>query len=191
MTEKVLKSRSVGISEMPLGSLGVPNKAEQDVHNVLAKPKQVSVNEAVTKAGDLPPQKSKKQVDKEAEQEKRYWNGMISRGEVQDMINRATSQIDDRLRMLFISTSTMMNFLLQRGLATTEELDAISKPIVMQLYGMSEEQYEEQRSTQRAREQEALAKQVAEDVVDSGVLAEVKPDILEDDAVSSAPTVGD
>lgn len=163
---KVLKSRSVGFSEVE-GKLLPVEQPTQDVHNVLAQSPmpdplatktktnaelQQAVNDAVTKAGDLP-QKSKKQIDKEADEEKRYWNTMISREECRTMILSATQHMDEKLRMLFISTSTLMNFVIQRGLATTEELDVISRPIVQQMYGMTEEEYNTNLMSQKARQQ--------------------------------------
>ena len=97
---------------------------------------QQAVNDAVTEAGNLPV-KTQKQLDKEAKQEKLYWNSMITREEARTMVLSALGEIEDKVRMMFVSTSTIMNALLQKGLVTAEELDEISKPIVQALYGMT------------------------------------------------------
>lgn len=96
---------------------------------------QANVNEAVAEAGNIPV-KTQKQIDKEKKAEANYWKSMITREEARTLVIEAMGQMDEKFRMLYVTTSTLMNFVLQKGLATKEELDAISRPLVQAMYGL-------------------------------------------------------
>lgn len=92
------------------------------------------VNEAVAKAGNIK-QPSKKQLEKAAKQEKDYWNGMITRQEAKDLVVGLLAQEQEKLRMMYISVTTTLEALKQKGIVTDDELAEISKPIIEALYG--------------------------------------------------------
>lgn len=113
----------------------------EDVLNVEDRAKAVA--DAVAEAGDIP-QKTAKQQERERKQEERYWNSMISRSEARDIVIAMQQQQDEKLRMLFVSVSSIIQVLKDKNVCTQEELDAFAKPVIQSLYGIQDKPPEEE-----------------------------------------------
>lgn len=146
-TVTVHKSRAVGISETPMEEL------------------QKRVNDAVAEAGSVKTL-TPKQAEKQRKQEAAYWKGMISREEARSLVLAATEQQNEKLRMLYITTNTVLAIIKEKGLATEDEINQASLPFIELMYGKKPEPQNKKEEGADGDVQEASA--TDSDVCDSG-----------------------
>jgi hypothetical protein len=123
--------------------------------------KQAAVNAAVAEAGGVH-QPTAKQMEKARKQEHAYWSGMITRKEAFDLVKGATAQQDEKLRMLYITTNTLLSLVKDLGLATDEKLNELSLPFVELMYGRPPE-------PEAQKEKEEDTAEATAEVVEGGV----------------------
>ena len=56
-----------------------------------------------------------------------------------NLVRGATAQQDEKLRMLYITTNTLLSLIKDLGLATDEKLNELSLPFVELMYGKAPE----------------------------------------------------
>jgi hypothetical protein len=89
---------------------------------------------------------------KEQEKERQYWNSMIKRSEARDLVLAATRNSDEKMRLLYVSTNTMLAALKDKGILTEEEFNTYAKPFMEQMYGVSTDSVkEEAKPTEKPR----------------------------------------
>ena len=89
-------------------------------------------------------QKTPKQIAKEKKQVEAYWNSMVTRKEAQARINQAIDDEQHKLRMMYIQLKTMTKVLIDKGLVTEEQLDAMSIGVAEELFGKPEDEPEDE-----------------------------------------------
>lgn len=119
--------------------------AKRNAHKPKVTATQVDVNKAVAEAGDVK-YLTAKQAEKQRKQEQAYWNSMITRKEARDLVAGAVSQYEDKLRLMFIATNSLIALVKDLGLCTDEKFNELSKPFVEAMYGPAPETPEEQES---------------------------------------------
>jgi hypothetical protein len=92
------------------------------------------VNETVQEAGDMP-KLTAKQVEKLEAKKQREWNKMISRKEAYEMLEKAFVDSDQRMQMLFIQNRTLTELIINKGIATEEEINELSKTVIESIFG--------------------------------------------------------
>jgi len=81
-----------------------------------------------------------KRKEKEIQKQKAYWNGMITREEARDMVIKSQEPLMEQMRTMFIQVKTLTEMVLQKGLATEDELNKIGVPIYNEMYGVPTKQ---------------------------------------------------
>lgn len=81
-----------------------------------------------------------KRKEKEIQKQKAYWGGMITREEARDMVIKSQEPIMEQMRTMYIQIKTLTEFVLQKGLATEDELNKIGTPIYNDIYGIPTKQ---------------------------------------------------
>ena len=92
------------------------------------------VNAAVAEAGDVPVL-TEKQKKRREQQEKQFWNGMVTRKEASEQMNMVATDLHNKLSLMFIQVRTMTKVLIEKGIITEEELNELSKSVVTEIYG--------------------------------------------------------
>jgi len=118
--------------------------AKRNAHKPKVTATQANVNNVVAQAGDINQGPTPKQMEKARKQEQAYWNGMITRREALDLVKGATAQQDEKLRMLYITTNTLLALIKDLGLATDDKINELSKPFIEMMYGPAPETSEPQ-----------------------------------------------
>ena len=92
------------------------------------------VNEVVKEAGDMPKLTAKQQEKLKAKTEK-AWNTMITRREAYEMMQKAIAPTEERMQMLFIQNRTLLELIVNKGIATEEDINELSKTVIESIFG--------------------------------------------------------
>lgn len=106
-----------------------------------------AVVDAVAEAGGIPQGMTSRQAEKMRQQAKQYWKGMVSRAEAKEMVQSSVTPLIDQNRMLYIQVKTLTELLKDRLGVTEEELNELSKPVIVSIFGsapVAEEETPEQ-----------------------------------------------
>ena len=91
---------------------------------------------------------AEKQAKKQEQQANKYWNTMISRKEAYEMVNQVTGELNQRLQILMVQNRTLLEILNKKGVATEEEINELSKEIIIDIFGEPTKEGEENESTE-------------------------------------------
>ena len=103
---------------------------------------------------------------KEQEKERQYWNSMIKRSEARDLVLAATRNSDEKMRLLYVSTNTMLAALKDKGILTEEEFNTYAKPFMEQMYGVSPDSVKEEAPKEEAKPTEKPRKRKKKETKD-------------------------
>lgn len=86
---------------------------------------------------------AKRKKDEKAQEEakkkhERFMNQKVSRKEVMDLVTDLEAEHTAQTRMLFVQVKTLTNLIIDKGLATLDELDELSKSVMESIYGVEE-----------------------------------------------------
>lgn len=91
------------------------------------------LNEKVAEAGNM--KKTKKQLEKEERDAKRYWNSMITRREAYEEIQQAIEPLSQQMQLLFVQNRTLIELIEKKGIATVDEINEFSKTVLESIFG--------------------------------------------------------
>ncbi len=76
-----------------------------------------------------------KAAKKKAEQEKAYWNTLITRKEALDLARGVVAQREDSMRVMYMNLRILSDLLVEKGIITQEEMASKSQEILKEMYG--------------------------------------------------------
>jgi hypothetical protein len=81
------------------------------------------------------PKLTKKQQEKKEKEMKQYWNKLLTRKEVTEIVGQAVMREQEKLQMIYVQIRTMADVLIEKGVLTEDELNERSKIVIEELFG--------------------------------------------------------
>ena len=99
-----------------------------------------AVNEAVLEAGEM--ELTPKQQEKKDKEDKKYWNGMVTRKELAGLMQANGKEIESRLQILYVQNATLLEVFKAKGLISEQDMIDASKKVMEDLFGILPEDLE-------------------------------------------------
>ena len=103
---------------------------------VINKGTEVGKSESMTLKELNRQNKKQEKLDK---QRRDYWNGMITRQEAKQLVDKALERQVQKMRVLYVANQAILDLLMDKNILTKDEIVQKNSEIIRQIYGLKEE----------------------------------------------------